>query len=102
MKSILHCLLTLTLFLVGCASEEGPPAISANSQPLTFQVIFAAVTRGPQLQEQLREQLQTVLSGFDLEAAAAQSGYTYTGPVIKQVKKVEVSYEPIPLTTSES
>jgi hypothetical protein len=89
MKSLLHFFLALTLFFVGCVSEEGRP-ISANGQLLTFHILRASVTRYPQLSEQM----EIALTGFDLGAASSQSGYTYRGPMQPHFNYAQIGLQP--------
>jgi hypothetical protein len=93
MKLETHIFLAFMLFLGQPASAQKVRPISANGRPLTFQVVRTSITREPQS----TEQVSIALTGFDLQAASSQRGYTYHGPTAE-----DIHYQPIPLTDSES
>ncbi len=69
------CILALSVFASGCATEEGRP-ISENGQALKFQVIRAIATKEPQ-------SLPTIIP-IDPWAAAFKPSYT-VNPTYQQV-----------------
>jgi len=92
MKSMPCILVVLTLFSVCPALAQKERPLSANGQPLTFQIIGASVTRKPQTTERLAGIAMTGLT-----AERAVRGGTYSGPM-----QDIYAYDPMELGPSES